>query len=155
MGMPQSEMVKKLHVSRSTIARDLSELRHEAGNWMEDITKDYGYMLELKTELDRLQDVMYNLIKLRDKETKPSVIIQIDKAIADISGKRFELYTKTPMAESFKKFVKEKMIPLIPGQNNKYGLPVLPEELEREDVKQNLERIRKRNESLKNEDLKY
>jgi len=32
MGMPQSEMAKKLHVSRSTIARTISELRHELGN---------------------------------------------------------------------------------------------------------------------------
>ena len=152
MGMPQTEMAKKLHVSRSTITRIISELRHEAGDWMEDLTADSGYLLELKTELDRLQDTMYNLIKLRNKETKPSVIIQINKEIANISGKRFELITKTSLAESLKKFVRKKMFSDIPGSNNKYGLPVLPEELEREDVKQNLERIRKRNKSLKNEE---
>ena len=155
MGMPQFEMAKKLDVSRSTIARIISEIRHDTGDWMESLTTNSGYILELKTEMDRLQDAMYNLIKLRDKVTKPSEIIQIYKAIASISGKRFELISMTPLAESIKKFVKEEMVLRIPGQNNKYGLPVLPEELEREDVKQNLERIRKRNESLKNEDLKY
>ena len=154
--MPQSEMAKKLHVSRSTIARDISELRHEAGNWMEGITKDYGYMIELKTELDRLQDVMYNLIKLRDKETKSSVIIQINKAIASISEKRFDLYTTTPMAESFKKFVKKEIQnSKKPNSNNRYFLPVyypeMIEELDRQDERKEKEL----KERLESKGIKY
>jgi len=144
MGMPQTEMAKKLRVSRSTIARDISELRHETGDWVREATEDEGHMLEYKLELDRLDDVIYDLRKLRNKVKKPSEIVMINREIANISKKRWDMYIKMPLAVSVSKFVKENIIQSKNLDVNCNGMKIIPEDVTEEDVRKNYEELRKR-----------
>ncbi len=109
MGMPQNEMAKKLQVSRSTIARDISELRNQSGDWLDNMTSEHGHVLELKTEMDRLDEVVYSLTKVRNNSKNPSEIIHANREIANISKKRWDLYRTLPLAAAFRKFVNEKI----------------------------------------------
>ena len=98
MEMPQNEMAKKLQVSRSTIARDISELRNQSGDWLDNMTSEHGHVLELKTEMDRLDEVVYSLTKVRNNSKNPSEIIHANREIANISKKRWDLYRTLPLA---------------------------------------------------------
>ena len=123
-------MVKRLHVSRSTIARDISELRSDATKWLQDMSEDHGQVIELKAEMDTFNEIVYNLRELRDKVKKPSEVIQINREIANISKKKWDLYRTIPLATSFKNFVDEHITKKKSGTNSR-GMKIVPDDVQK------------------------
>ena len=107
MGLPKTEIAKKLEISRSTVMRDFKYLKVEMKERIRDLAKDNDYLFEHMTELDRLNDLIHSLYKQRENATKTSEVIAINRAIADISFKRFQLHDQAPMVTSIHKFVEE------------------------------------------------
>lgn len=126
MGLSKTEIAKKLEMSRSTVMRDFKHLKLEMKERIRDMAEDNDYLFEHMAELDRLNDLIHSLYKQRENATKISEVIAINRAIADISYKRFELHDKAPMVTSFHKFVEENVNKIKSIENHPNYISFIP-----------------------------
>ena len=104
--MSEKLIAEKLDVSRSTVVRDVKFWRKQSPEWITDLSRDYGYHLNYRMDLERLQNEIYELNKAREK-ANTSERIKISNSIVKIVKTDWELLNKAPMLASFNKFIQD------------------------------------------------
>ena len=152
----ESQIAKKLQISRSTVSRAALKIREEKKLWLTNVTDEYGFVLELGLVLERISDCISKAYEMFETTKNTKERLAILKAIMDFSTVYWDKYEGTPLAASFKKFVQEKIEnSKKPNSNNRYFLPVyfpeMIEELDRQDERKEKEL----KERLESKGIKY
>ena len=104
-GMTEKLIAEKLDVSRSTIVRDIKYLKNETSEWLDELTKDFGYHYNYRINLERIENEIYQLNKIRENANTMERI-KIGNLMVKLIQTEWDLLGKAPMVASFKKFIK-------------------------------------------------
>lgn len=101
-GIKQDSIAEIVGISRSTVVRDLRELRKSAGIWTEELLNG-GYVLEFQENLDVLKDVRRRLSHLLDSPYEHQFKLKVIRGIHDNVSLYNQLLLKGPGEFLFRK----------------------------------------------------
>jgi len=112
-GYTESQIAKKLQISRSTVSRAAQKLREEKKVWLKNVTDNYGFALEHGLVLERILDCTAKAYELFETTENTKERLTILKAIKDFSVEYYDIYGQVPLAAAFRKFVEDKTLKLL------------------------------------------
>ena len=104
-GKSETQIAREMGVNRSTIVRDVADLKKQSQSWLDSLPKGV-FVFEYKLALDKLKQTGTDLSNLYDKATKESEKLQILKAKDENTKLYFQLLAEAPAICAFKKAIK-------------------------------------------------
>lgn len=102
----------ELKVGTATIKRDRAWLREQGAVWSDDQAMG-GFMFDCKTQLQRIEQSITNLEKMRDQKTEDGDELpfwhklHLEKTIAELAAKKMEINDMVPMYHKMTKYMKK------------------------------------------------
>jgi len=101
-GYNESEIAEHLHVCRRTVVRDVSQLKQDADQWLDDIV-DQGYIFEVKQSLDFFRTLRTELFEMLENSQNVGEKLKIMKRLNENFGTYFSIIFKGPMLTHLRK----------------------------------------------------
>ncbi len=101
-GKSETQIAKEVGVDRSTIVRDVMDLKKQSQSWLDSLPKGV-FVFEYKLALDKLKQTGAELSKLYEKTTRESEKLQILKAKDENTKLYLQLLAEAPAICALKK----------------------------------------------------
>jgi len=101
-GESETNIAKKLGVSRATIVRDVKQIRSDSQNWIDDLAKG-GFIFEYRFNLEKIKQTNFALQELLAQTDDVSQKIKILKAMDNNTKLYLQLLGEAPTIYALKK----------------------------------------------------
>lgn len=104
-GKSETQIAKEIGVDRSTIVRDVTDLKEQSQNWLDSLPKGV-FVFEYKLALDKIKQSGVELSNLLEESTEISEKLQILKAKDENTKLYIQLLAEASTIYTFKKAAK-------------------------------------------------